>query len=30
MEFRNEMDVRIAEKMARFPLLGDTSTGNGI
>ena len=26
-EFKNEMDVRIAEKMLRFPLLGETITG---
>ena len=27
MEFKNEMDVRIAEKMARFPLLGEPISG---
>jgi hypothetical protein len=27
MEFKNQMDVRIAEKMARFPLLGELIDG---
>jgi hypothetical protein len=28
MEFKNEMDVRIAEKMLRFPFLGEQIPGN--
>lgn len=28
MEFKNEMDVRIAEKMVRFPLLGQQVSGS--
>ena len=30
MEFKSEMDIRIAEKMLRFPLLGEKIEGNGI